>query len=233
MLRDGKKTETILTPKRTADGWAYGIALLQKPVIGRTLSEEFMPGDVVVAIDGIPVSSTYDIYSYGKESFTLTIERDGKLMERYIEGGSLPFAWKSGTRISRDSYAPLMHAVERSSELFISTLSALGAFLTFHFEEALEVITGPVKAAESIVFRRTLRRFGGWSQSEKISAQGRITVPQMFKEHAGLKNGADVIVAGVEIGVELWSVERWEEEQRRIGEHMRRKSEQEMEQDLL
>ena len=27
------------------------------------------------------------------------------------------------------------------------------------------------KAAESIVFRRTLRRFGGWSQSEKISAQ--------------------------------------------------------------
>ena len=89
------------------------------------------------------------------------------------------------------------------------------------------------KAAESIVFRRTLRRFGGWSQSEKLSAQGRITVPQMFKEHAGLKNGADVIVAGVEIGVELWSVERWEEEQRRIGEHMRRKSEQEMEQDLL
>lgn len=150
VLRDGKKTETILTPKRTEDGWAYGIALLQKPVIGRTLSEEFMPGDVVVAIDGIPVSSTYDIYSYGKESFTLTIERDGKLMERYIEGGSLPFAWKSGTRISRDSYAPLMHAVERSSELFISTLSALGAFLTFHFEEALEVITGPVKAAESI-----------------------------------------------------------------------------------
>ena len=58
-------------------------------------------------------------------------------------------------------------------------------------------------------------------------------LPQMFKEHAGLKNGMDVIVAGVEIGVELWSAERWEEEQRRIGEHMRRKSEQEMEQDLL
>lgn len=89
------------------------------------------------------------------------------------------------------------------------------------------------KAAESIVFRRTLRRFGTWSQSEKISAQGRITLPPMYREHAGLRNGSDVIVAGVEIGIELWSVERWEEEQRRIAEHMRRKSEQEMEQDLL
>ena len=29
-------------------------------------------------------------------------------------------------------------------------MSALGAFLTLHFEDALTVITGPVKAAESI-----------------------------------------------------------------------------------
>jgi len=88
------------------------------------------------------------------------------------------------------------------------------------------------RAANSIVFRRTLRRFGAWTQSETISAQGRITLPAMFKEHAGIANGTDAVVVGIEIGVEIWSMERWEEEQRRIMEHSMKKDELEMMRDL-
>ena len=88
------------------------------------------------------------------------------------------------------------------------------------------------RAGDSIVFRRTLRRFGAWSQSGKISAQGRITLPQMVKEHAGIENGTDAVVVGIEIGVELWSLERWEAEQRKIMEHSMKKDELEMMRDL-
>lgn len=89
------------------------------------------------------------------------------------------------------------------------------------------------RAAESIVFRRTLRRFGGWSQSEKISAQGRITLSQEYRDHAGLSAGGDAVVVGVEIGVEIWSRERWAEEQRRMMEHSLEKGEREMASDLI
>jgi len=89
------------------------------------------------------------------------------------------------------------------------------------------------RAAESFVFRRTLRRFGGWSQSERISAQGRITLPPAYREHAGLSSGGDAVVVGVEIGIEIWSQERWAEEQRKVQEHMLEKGEREMASDLL
>ena len=88
------------------------------------------------------------------------------------------------------------------------------------------------RAAGSMVFRRTLRRFGAWSQSEKISAQGRITLPAEYREHAGLLPGGEVMVVGNEIGVELWSRERWMEEQKMILEHEREKGRREMESDL-
>ena len=148
--RDGKMIDTELIPQRSEGGWAYGIALLQRPVIGRTLSEEFQEGDIITAIDSIPVSWTYDIYAYDKTSFTLTIDRGCTKLERRIEDGVLPFAWQSGLRVSRDQVSPIPYAIGRSAEMFFSALSALGAFITFHFEEALEVLTGPIKAAESL-----------------------------------------------------------------------------------
>ena len=88
------------------------------------------------------------------------------------------------------------------------------------------------RAADSIVFRRTLRRFGAWTQSETISAQGRITLPQMFREHAKLANGCDAVVVGIEIGVEICIRVRWVEDQRKIMEHAMKKDELEMMQDL-
>ena len=148
--RDGTEVDTSLIPEQTEDGWAYGIAMLQRPVIGRTLSEDFQEGDLITAIDSLPISWTYDIYAYDKPSFTLTVDRGGVTLERRIDDGVLPFAWQSGLRVSRDQVSPIPYAISRSAEMFLSALSALGAFITLHFEEALEVLTGPIKAAESL-----------------------------------------------------------------------------------
>lgn len=89
------------------------------------------------------------------------------------------------------------------------------------------------RASDSFVFRRTLRRFGGWSQSEKVSAQGRITLPPAYREHAAIGAGGEAVVVGVEIGIEIWSPERFAAEQRTIQEHMLEKGEREMASDLM
>jgi MraZ protein len=89
------------------------------------------------------------------------------------------------------------------------------------------------KAAESLLFRRTLRHFGALSQQETISAQGRITLPPVYREHAGLSAGSEAVVVGVEIGVEIWSAERWAEELARLSEHIREKGEREIAADLM
>ena len=89
------------------------------------------------------------------------------------------------------------------------------------------------RAAGSFLGRQMLRRSGAWSQSQQISAQGRITVPQAFREFAGFGSGSQkIVVAGVEIGIELWTMARWEEEQKRLMDHSLQKREQEMFADL-
>lgn len=90
----------------------------------------------------------------------------------------------------------------------------------------------PERAGASFVARRTMRRFGAMSRSEAISAQGRLTLPAYFREYAGLRENAPAIVVGVEIGIEIWSPERWDEEQKRIREHMAEKDRREMDADL-
>lgn len=88
------------------------------------------------------------------------------------------------------------------------------------------------RAAASLVFRRALRRFGALSQTERISAQGRITLPAPYRDHAALTPGSEAMVVGVEIGVEIWNVERWAEELRAVNEHVIEKGEREMAADL-
>ena len=88
------------------------------------------------------------------------------------------------------------------------------------------------RAGESFVARRTMRRFGSLSMDISISPQGRLTLPEHYRDYADLKPGAEVVIVGVEIGVEIWSRERWEEEQKRISEHMQEKDRREMDADL-
>lgn len=89
------------------------------------------------------------------------------------------------------------------------------------------------RAAGTFLGRQMLRRSGAWSQSQQISAQGRITLPQAFREFAGFGSGSQKIaIVGVEIGIELWTVSRWEEEQKRMMEHSIQKRDQELRADL-
>ena len=88
------------------------------------------------------------------------------------------------------------------------------------------------RAGQSMVFRREQRRFGAWSMPQRISAQGRITIPPEYRGFAGLSPAGGVAVVGVEIGIEIWDRTRWQEEQKKLMEHAREKGEREMNEDL-
>ena len=89
------------------------------------------------------------------------------------------------------------------------------------------------KASYSIVFRRMIRRFGALSHSEKITAQGRITIPAPYREYAELRPGKEAIVVGCEIGIEIWNPDHWKVELDRMNKHAMEKGEREMSADLL
>ncbi|MCF7790519.1 MAG: hypothetical protein K9M56_00850 [Victivallales bacterium] len=89
------------------------------------------------------------------------------------------------------------------------------------------------KAGLSMVSRRKMRRFGALSRTEKITSQGRITVPAPYREYASLTPGEEVTVVGCEIGVEIWSTSQWASEMEIINSHFREKGEREMSSDLL
>jgi DNA-binding transcriptional regulator/RsmH inhibitor MraZ len=96
-----------------------------------------------------------------------------------------------------------------------------------------EEVTNPAsKVAVNLAYRRTMRRFGAMSRSEKISAQGRVTLPAGFREYAELAPGADAIVVGAEIGVEIWNAERWQAEILKVDEHFHEKGARQMTNDL-
>ena len=89
------------------------------------------------------------------------------------------------------------------------------------------------KAAQSMVFRRMMRRFGALSKSERITAQGRITIPLPYREYAALNPKEDAVVVGCEIGVEVWNAKRWAGEVEMMNKHFREKGEREMSSDLM
>ena len=89
-----------------------------------------------------------------------------------------------------------------------------------------------VLAASSALYRRNLRMLNAMSSPVTISPQGRITLPADFRKLAGIDQTPDVVVVGVEVGVEIWSLQRWNEEQTRIDDHMALRDELEMKRDL-
>jgi DNA-binding transcriptional regulator/RsmH inhibitor MraZ len=88
-------------------------------------------------------------------------------------------------------------------------------------------------ALRNIALRRELRRFGAMSQPEKISNQGRITIPPHFRALLALEEGGEAVVVGCEIGVEVWSGARWDQEMALLGDHEQHKAEAAMAADLL
>ena len=84
------------------------------------------------------------------------------------------------------------------------------------------------RIANSLLMRRNLRRFGAMSSSETISRQGRITIPESYRMRCALANSSSVIVAGVEIGIEIWNAERWAKELEAISSYEKIKAEAEI-----
>lgn len=56
--------------------------------------------------------------------------------------------------------------------------------------------------------RRYRRFFFSQAQSERVDKQGRLTVPQSFRDYAGLSR--EVVVAGVGARVEIWDAAAWD-----------------------
>ncbi len=63
----------------------------------------------------------------------------------------------------------------------------------------------------SMLKRREMRRFGALSTSVLISKQGRITIPSNFREVCGLTDTPQLLI-GSEVGMEVWSQEKWDAE---------------------
>ncbi len=84
----------------------------------------------------------------------------------------------------------------------------------------------------SLVKRRELRRFGAMSQPDRITSQGRLTVPVGFRDYADLQPGTEIFVVGVEVGAEIWNAERWKQEMNIVNGHLEQKGAEEMAADL-
>ncbi|MBE6367748.1 MAG: hypothetical protein E7052_07575 [Lentisphaerae bacterium] len=84
----------------------------------------------------------------------------------------------------------------------------------------------------SMLRRRSMRQFGAWSASAAITQQGRLTLPLEFRAPTGLQAGSEAIIIGVEIGVEVWNLSRWQREQQLIREHEMSRGELELANDL-
>jgi MraZ protein len=56
--------------------------------------------------------------------------------------------------------------------------------------------------------RRYARHFFSQASSERIDAQGRLTIPQTYRDYAGLDR--EVVIVGTGRRVEIWDAVRWE-----------------------
>lgn len=71
------------------------------------------------------------------------------------------------------------------------------------FEEKLKTL--PLMNRES---RKFVRFFLAGAAEAEVDRQGRILIPAVLREHAGLEK--DVVFAGVGARIEIWSKDRWE-----------------------
>lgn len=63
--------------------------------------------------------------------------------------------------------------------------------------------------------RHIRRYFYAGACEAGVDAQGRVTLSQIYRDFAGLEK--DVVIVGNRSHLELWSAEKWDEEQKLIG----------------
>ncbi len=71
-------------------------------------------------------------------------------------------------------------------------------------------------AEKSPSMRRFRRIFIGESAECSLDKQGRILIPQSLRDYAGLEK--DIVLVGVLDHFEIWSLENWNEEKRKLHE---------------
>lgn len=124
----------------------------------------------------------------------------------------------------RDGDAVVLHCLPEG---------AIGVYPTSVWDEIRASETEPASgAASSVIVRRRNRRYGALSQMDTISKQGRITVPSPFRSLTGLNPGSEAVLVGVEVGVEIWNAERWNEEFQVLLQHEQERANREMRADL-
>ncbi len=113
---------------------------------------------------------------------------------------------------------------EALGEEFVVTKGLDGCLFVYdndawaEFEEKLKALPLTNKEARTFV-----RFFLAGAASVEVDKQGRILVPSVLKEFAGINK--DVVLIGVASRIEIWSKERWEDESayedmESIAEHM-------------
>jgi len=89
------------------------------------------------------------------------------------------------------------------------------------------------KSFKSIISRRELRFFGSMTYSEKISNQGRITIPHFMREACNILPNTEVVLIGIQLGIEIWAYDKWSSELEKIKKHSNEKADREMASDLI
>ena len=111
---------------------------------------------------------------------------------------------------------------------------ALGIYPLIRWEEMkAEESRNSTQGQSSLLQRRQRRLMGAMTQKDKLSNQGRVTLPVMFRDLCSLSAGEEIVVLGCEVGVELWNAAAWAKEMSLMQGHSLEKGENEMIADLV
>ncbi len=83
----------------------------------------------------------------------------------------------------------------------------LALYSPLHFEETSEKLTEPMFTNRKA--RNFQRLFFSRSSFATCDEQGRIVIPQLHKDYAGLKK--EVVIIGVMDRIEIWDLKHWNE----------------------
>ena len=99
---------------------------------------------------------------------------------------------------------------EELGESFMLTMGFDGCICVYSNEEWMKFVEKLSNLPElKREARQTLRHFVAKAVQCEVDKQGRILVPQKLREYAGLTK--DIVFLGVISKIEIWSKERWEE----------------------
>lgn len=150
ILRNEEEVNVIIKPTLIEDKYYYGLTNYILPIIGRSESELFKDGDIIEMVNGVKIKSNLDLLSISADEYDFTIVRDNERVSVTYPSSSFPFAFKSEYRVSPDSTKPVSLAFDRLINITTSTIKAISKLLSFHFDEALSVISGPFTSAHTI-----------------------------------------------------------------------------------